>query len=134
MNNINWKNASPEQKNFWDRNKGKIAWNTLTPFYFHGAIAASEFLVYAAAKYYIALEFSVFYLNASNVALQNLTLYDEANAVQVLYTKNSIYWDATAAGAKYLNNPIFLKNVSFSRIATNLLLYMRFNGYRLTIV
>jgi len=132
MNTLNWKNATPEQKNLWDNTRGLIAWNTITPMFYQGAIAGSEFLVYNAAKLYIALELEVIYHIALVGGAGTLFLYDIANVVNYAARNSCGFW--IGAAENDIDNSVLLKNLFFSRITTVNYSYMKFNGYRLTTI
>lgn len=132
MNTIDWKNATPEQINLWKRCSALIGWNTIIPIFYQGVIAASEFTVYNAAKLYIALEITA--LDVSTPILGYIELYNIANAINGHIGNSSIYWDVTAAAAKYANSSVTEKNIYFSRIVAAAYTNMKFNGYRLTTV
>ena len=97
-----WKNATPEQMNLWNLCNGLIAWNTITPLYYCGAVAGSEFLVYAATKIYICLEFCVNKTAAASATVGQAQFYDVANAVFMFTQNNAIGWDTTAAAYKFM--------------------------------
>ena len=129
------RNASPDQLLLWRHASGVIAWNTIVPLYFAGAIAGSEFLVYNAAKLYICLDATFQYSTPAAVTnLALMTIRKEADVICGYYTNGHPVWDTTAAALKYTHNPIFLQNFYFCRIEASLFSYMKFNGYRLNIV
>jgi hypothetical protein len=131
MNSIEWQGATPEQYNLWDKVIPLLVGvQTITPLFFIGAVAASEFLTYDVKKLYIALELSSGQYTLA-AAVNIIALFNEAN-VQSYTTCNLVpAWDTTAALMKYANNEILLKNVYFSRLTCGQ--YIRFNGYRITI-
>jgi hypothetical protein len=134
MNTLSWKNATPEQKNFWNLTKIRlVGWNTITPLFFGGAIAASEFLIYDAAKLYIALELEITG-QVVTATVGSITFYNEANVAGRVMTNESLAWDVTAAAFKMQTNPIMLKNQYFGRIVVTQYASMKFNGYRLNII
>jgi hypothetical protein len=125
MNTLDWKNATPEQLNFWRIAKGKLAYATITPMFYCGVIAASEFLTYDATKLYIALEleFCGFISNASQSQVQ---LYDESNAQNFMLCN-----DFTYAVNIFMANNLQVKNHYFGRFSVININYMKFNGYKL---
>ena len=135
MNAEDWRNATPEQINFWNQVKGKIAWNTITPMYYQGAIGGSEFLTYAATKLYIALEveFSAPHIPPT-ASTPNITLRDEADVIDFYVAHSDFEFKPTDSTLAYYLKLFRLQNVYFSRIETTLFSVMRFNGYKLTIV
>lgn len=127
MNTFDWRNASPEQFNFWKLASAKLAYTTITPMFFEGAIAGSEFLTYDAAKLYIALEIQ-FGPAAIDATSNNVSFYDEANVLCYAFANNTILYNA----ANYFNgNSGLIKNIYFGRIITTDINYLIFNGYRL---
>jgi hypothetical protein len=130
MNTHDWINATPEQFNLWKLVNGLIAWTTITPLYYQGAIAASEFLTYAAGKLYIALEFEAG-AGSLDVANGNIVFYDMANSINFYSWNTAIVWNTTGAAVNYLVSNIVNKNIWFSRINKTNYTYMKFNGYRL---
>jgi len=132
MNLQSWINATPEQINFWNQVKGIIAWNTITPLFYQGTIAGSEFTAYDADKLYIALELSASSSTGFGTSAGTIALYDELNAVSFYGRNNDI--GLTAADVKtYTINNVVLKNVYFGRIVVGSLTQMVFNGYRLDV-
>jgi hypothetical protein len=120
--------------NLWRHIPTIFAYNTITPLVYENVIAGSEFVTYAATKLYVAEEFVATRVGVPNVDLGYVTLYDVANAVCFSFDETALAWDTTAAGFKYSALGIIHKNLFFSRIATNLYVYIKFIGYRLTIV
>ena len=116
-----WRNATPEQHNLWRQASALIAWNTITPIFYQGTTFGTEFLVYDAAKLYIALEFMPMY----NAAIVSIDLYNIANAVF-----SQILSGAIGTGLQEYN----VKNCYFSRILPSAACYIKFNGYRLTTI
>ena len=134
MRTVLWKNATPEQINFWNLCNGLLAgWNTITPLFYQGAIAGSEFLTYNVAKLYIALELDVSTGTAIGVNECHVNLHNMADAAIIRFKNNSIALTA-ADVANFAGNTLFLKNVYFSRIDVFTYDSMRFNGYRLNVV
>jgi len=134
MNSLDWKNADPTQKVFWNLSNVRIAWNTITPMLFDAAVAGSEFLVYNAAKYYIGLEVNCYGNGVAVAAAGYITFYDPADAISLLSYNNNAVWDTTAAALKYICNPINAHNIAFSRVVVSTYTRFKFIGYKLTIV
>jgi hypothetical protein len=133
MNTINWKNATPEQKNLWDYARTLIAWTTITPIFYTGTNIASEFLTYNAGKLYIALELEIA-SQTIHATLPLVQMYDMANANHFNLSNNQLAWDTTAAAFKYFPNYVAIKNFYFSKLVFSAtLIYMKFNGYRLNV-
>ena len=129
-----WRNAKPEQLNFWNCVKGKIAWNTITPLYYQGAIPGSEFLTYNAGKLYVALEAEFSASCMSPTALIPLiTFRDEANVTDFYICSSDLEYVPSDDTAEYYLKFFSLRNFYFSRIEVNVFATMRFNGYRLNV-
>jgi len=133
MNTPNWKNATPEQLNLWNIAKTKIGYSSITPLYFMGSIAGSEFNTYDANKIYISLESIFSCTGGTNANFGEVTLYDEINVSRTIVANNAPFWQVTMAGDYFQINPVALKNVWFSRISGALYDVMIFNGYRLNV-
>lgn len=127
MKTIDWKNATPEQINFWKRCEGLIAWTTITPLYYEGLVAGSEFLTYNAGKLYIALE-----MKAANrtVAASYMWLFNMAN-VEVFTLVDLKMTDTAGPVVQYATVSVCC--VYFSRIVVQTLDQIIFNGYRLNV-
>jgi hypothetical protein len=104
------------------------------PLFYEGAIAGTEFLVYAATKLYLTLDFCIVYSagQAATTVGLNCIFYNEANAICLYIFNNCPVWDTTAAVLKYTNNPNNIKNLYFSRFSSTMN-YIKFNGYRITL-
>ena len=134
MLTINWKNATPEQLVLYQHLNHTFDITVIEPLYYQGTIAGSEFLIYDPTKIYLALELNVNGAHAAvNDILANIQITDVGDAVIGIYYENNPYWDATAASIKLTSRTIFLKNFYFYRFIAAQFLYMKFNGYRLTI-
>ena len=57
MNSVDWKNATPEQKNLWKYASSLIAYTTITPLFYNGPLVGSEFSVYNAGNNCICLDY-----------------------------------------------------------------------------
>jgi hypothetical protein len=102
--------------------------------YYQGDIAATEFLTYAATKLYICYNLQLgFNTGSANTVPASFVLYNEANVNSLLQLNNAPVWDTTAAALKYNNNNVFNENLYFSRIVVNQFIFIRFNGYRITL-
>jgi hypothetical protein len=125
MNTLDWINATPEQKNFWKLASAKLAYATITPMFYQGVIAGTEFLTYDAAKLYIALELE-FGAAASAASQSSIGLYDETNTLSFNPAN-----DYTYAVNIFIGNSFAGKNYYFSRFITVNIANMKFNGYKL---
>lgn len=134
MNSIEWKGATPEQYNLWNKVLPLLVGvQTITPLCFTGWIAGSEFLTYDVKKLYIGLDVNFSINTAPTSGPAYINLYDPANAVNLWLLNQSGFWDATAAAVKYVPNNIPVKNIWFSRFTATLYNYINFNGYKITI-
>jgi len=123
-----------EQKNLLRHIRTIFAFNTVAPLYYMGVVAASEFLVYDAAKLYLALEFGATYAGIASTGIKYCSFYNEADAVCFGLVANSIAYDSAGSQIIYLGNSAFINNLYFSRVVATGYLHIKFNGYRLTIV
>jgi hypothetical protein len=128
MDTLNWRYATPEQKNFWDLVKGKIAYTSITPLYYMGVCAGSEFETYNAGKLYVGLEMAVDGC-AANATVAILTFYNEANTASFQMMSESGYY--TGAAVNYVGNTVQMANVYFGRVVISNYGKIKFNGYRL---
>jgi hypothetical protein len=132
MNTVEWRNATPEQRNFWAYLSAKFNILTVTPLCYQGSIAGSGgLIVYDAHILYFAL--SAVWSGTSYGSLTYGTVYNEANAVSLYFQNGGGYWDATLAGAKEYANDIKHENFYFSRVSAFIYDSFQFNGYKLTI-
>ena len=114
MQTISWKNESPERKILWDYASALIAYSTITPLYFQGLIAGSEFLTYNAGKLYIALQLNVGFGGIPNATIFYFRRYNMADVSMSDITNSCTYWDTTAAAPKHVGNLIQLTNTWFN--------------------
>jgi hypothetical protein len=134
MISADWKNSTPEQNNLWKKAFSLNAFTTVTPLYYVGVIAGSEFETYNAGKLYVALELISWPVNAIPVSpIGGLQIYDQLNAYMTTLVNCTLIWDATAAAYKGTIQGVEYHNFYFSRVTKNLAENMKFNGYRLTI-
>jgi len=138
MNNIYWKNATPEQHIAWDYVYGiadALGAVAITPLFYQGAITAAEFETYSVNKLYLALQMNLAGVGASIMQSHGEWIfYDEANAINY-NTENQIeVWNDTGAAYNILANDLCIKNIYFSRVAgAARAVYIKFIGYRLDI-
>jgi hypothetical protein len=132
MNSVDWKNATPEQKNLWKYASSLIAYTTITPLFYNGPLVGSEFSVYNAGKLYIAIDG---FCSAGGVSVVRgqVLLYDMANAITMSIENNSLVWNVTTAAINYQIDTAYIKNNWFSRISLVAYNYICFNGYRLNV-
>ena len=131
MNSNDWKNATPEQKNIWRYVRTLIAYNTITPIYYMGAIAASEFLTYNVGKLYFALEMGFSYDSGGGPCYG--WLYNQANVLSYTLQINTISYNTTISTMVFNGNTVETKNKYFGRVANQIFNQFYFNGYRLNV-
>jgi phosphate starvation-inducible membrane PsiE len=102
--------------------------------YYICAVAATEFLTYAATKMYICLNLNASYLSAPiNAATKYVSLYNAADAIYYNFNNNAIIYEAVVVSYFRTNNHSDLRNVIFSRLAFSNLDSIIFVGYRVTL-
>jgi hypothetical protein len=128
MITLDWKNATPEQINLWRIASAKIAYNTITPLNFVGAIAGTEYLTYNAGKLYIVL-----YLCLCSNAPGGQVL-TAAELIRDELDNISFYaYNTCVAGANFIYNQVVFKNIYFSHLSGGWTTHLIFNGYRLNV-
>jgi len=130
---IYFKNSSEKFKNLWNFANQLIAWTTITPIFYTGAIAGSEFLTYNAGKLYIALELEFQPLGSANVGASYITLHGIGDVVMVYPSFDTIAYNTTTLAINFKGVELCLYNYYFTRIASSLYTGMKFNGFRLTV-
>jgi hypothetical protein len=135
MENIEWTNSTPEQRNFWNLCNGLIAWNQITPLYYDGLLAGSEFGIYIATKLYMAFELNLqFNSMPANATPGGVNLMNLVNVSKAILTNNHPVWNTTTAAVYYCNGEVSAVNVWFSRLTATNYQRLKFNGYRLDII
>jgi len=125
--------ATPEQKILWNYlflEYGERI--SISQFCFFGSLTG-ELSVYSANKLYFAYEIDYSGFSGSQNISSNLVLYSPANVAYFYMSGEKPYWDATAAGLRYIVNETQRKNWLFSRLATNNINFIKFVGYRIGI-
>lgn len=123
------KNATPEFKNLFRSILPIFAYTAITPVYYMGAIAASEYVTYDANKLYVALNFKLSYGSLTDVN-PYLNIYNEADVLKFVAADTSVLYNVTPY---YRSNYFDIDNIYFSRIGVNgTPAQMIFNGYKLT--
>lgn len=127
--------ATLEQRILWDHVKGFFAYTTITPVFYMGPIAGSEFITYLNTKLYIALELAISFDLVGGVSgVPGINIYNEANLQKGTLFNLSAYWDPTVvAMQKQLVNQIKTKNFYFGRIEASVYGNLIFCGYRLNV-
>lgn len=127
-----FRGASPEFLNLWRHASALLAGvQTITPVFFMGAIAGTEYLTYDAKKLYIAFYVVASYNSSTSFGIVNS--YNEANAISAQATNNSAYWNATTAAVNSSSNKLELHNLYFSRLLFSGYTYLLFNGFKITV-
>jgi hypothetical protein len=132
MNTLSLNLATPEQKIAIDMALSLLAGvQTITPLFYQGVIAGSEFLTYDAKKLYACL-YACVSGGPTNASSRFLNVYDETNTLSSSFT-NSV--SSGQAGPSFTQpNDIKVKALYFSRIlSTNGYVYIHFIGYKITI-
>jgi hypothetical protein len=134
MNSIEWKNATPAQHNLWKNASALIAYNDIQPLFYFDNPVGSEFLTRSVDKIYICLEFFA----CSSQAIPQLNpvtiyFYDNNGGTQQIINNFDVYYQT---GYKYNAQPFYLENFWFGQleIAFGSFSYIKFNGYRLSIM
>jgi hypothetical protein len=129
MNTFLWRNATPEQLNLYNLVIAKLtAPVTITPQYFNGANAASEWATYVAKKIYLTLALIIDY-QVAGAALPSVAIYDENNALVDTFTNANGFY--TGAAVNYIGNTLILNNLYFGKIVLTGYTNIKFNGYKL---
>lgn len=130
----NLKYASPETLLLWNYLRSTFAITAITPLYFQGAIAGSEFLTYAADKLYFCVNGKFNGSTAGPVgAGATITLYNETNAISMYLQNTSMSWNTSTTAQQFTVNLLDVNSVYFSRLTNSQYTYMIFNGYSLTL-
>jgi hypothetical protein len=134
MNTESWKYATPQQHNLYRYVKSLLVGvQTITPLFYEGTIAGSEFITYDAKKVYLCLEGWFSYGGVPENPNPYMILNNMLNATMCLISKTTAYWDVTAAAPKWSPVIMEVKNIWFSCVISSGYSYMQFNGYKITI-
>lgn len=124
------KAATPEQRLLWNDIFLKFGERcAISQYVFTGLLGGSRFASYTARRIFVSYECVLttnFPLTATS---SNLAIYDENNAA--IYSAGNLIpvWDVTAAAMRYIQNPVDLNNIYFSRIVQGSYLWIKFIGY-----
>jgi len=135
MINLNWKGATPTQLNLWGILSTYLVTpiTVIVPLHYQGPLAGSEFLNYAADKFYFILKMQLIpEVVTPAVAAKTMTFYDKNNNQQFKISHDISIWDTTAAAWKYKPTAFTIENIYFSRVAHTVDGNLIFDGYRLT--
>jgi hypothetical protein len=119
--------------NLWQYIPTIFAYNTIVPFHYCGGIGG-ELLVYDATKLYVGYFLELSSLLPAAGGVPACSLYNQANVLMFNTNNCSPVWNTTVAVVQYMGRALTISTLWFSRIEVNIINYMRFNGYRLTIV
>jgi hypothetical protein len=133
MITLDWKNATTEQINLWKYASGLIAYTTITPLYYDGTIAGSEFLIYNVGKLYVALNLKAMNAGVANINFPYIQTFNNLNALKDSFNNTMILYNSVSSVEEYMGNMIDVDNIYFSRIVSGNYIYMCFNGYRLNV-
>jgi len=133
--------TTPEQANllehFYRQFDNRSAVNRriidVNPLYYQGVIAGTEFLVYDATKLYICYELAASYSVSDCVLVSGIVFfYNEGNVISFSVSNNQPVYNPVVLN--YIILPDFIKNIYFSRVAFTNYNYVKFNGFRVTLV
>jgi hypothetical protein len=131
MLTLDWRNATPETINAYRMLTAVFpAAQTITPVFYGGLIAGSEFLTYNANKMYFCLNIRVGFSAVPGVGSGFLKFKNENDVYSMVISNNQAIYSLVPA-LNYNPLPIETKDLYFSRIEVAIYTYMFFNGYRL---
>jgi hypothetical protein len=134
MNTESWKYATAAQHNLYRFVKTLLVGvQTITPLYYEGATAGSEFLTYDAKKIYICLEATFGFLGSASATAGQVITYNVANAGMNTMQNDIAFYNPTTLSYNYYPQDIINYNFWFSRVAVTLYSSLKFNGYKITI-
>lgn len=132
--------TTPEQEilltHFYNQFDNRSAANrqiiNVESLFYQGAIAGTEFLVYAATKLYICYNMNLNNLVAEYATYPHCLIYDEGNNLINSVSNTVIGWNGIAFNRAF--NNIITYNFYFSRIGVIDIARFSFNGYRITLI
>lgn len=134
-------NMTPEQKimmsSFYSTFDNRSAANkkiiNIEPLYFNGSVSISEFYIYSINKMYCALylSFSTDPAHIESAAPIAITLYDENTIISQYFNNQNSIFNVTE---KFITNSLFSINDIFSVITVTNTIYIKFIGYRITLI
>lgn len=133
MNTRDWENANAEQRNLWHIAQTLIVYTTITPVYYQGPAAGSEFVTYNAGKVYICLAFNYQWQGPASPLCEAINFHNMADVSTMQHLCAVPFWDVTAAVVKYTATMFLMNNFWFSRISYTYGGTLIFNGYRLNV-
>ncbi len=127
------KSASPEQKIMWNNLFLRYGERlSLSPLYYIGIHAGSEFITYKVGTMYVAYSLVPSGTGAAGVTPTLVTLYDESNNVSNYINGQNALFDQTANVNEYAARYTNAENIVFSRAVVQNYTAIKFIGYRLT--
>jgi len=96
--------------------------------------AAVQLIPYVANVLYLCLEFTIVGTDFSDLVPTWCTLYNENDLASYVLTNGVISFDPVAAAPNYMGNNAELKNFYFSHIAPSNVGYIKFNGFKVTLL
>lgn len=127
------KAADPEQRIMWNNLFLEFGERiSLSPLFYQGASAGSEFLVFKAGILYVAYNLRGAGTGAAIATNHLISLYDRNNVVTYYSNQSVSYFDSVAAAAKYSLIGLDHKNLTFSRLVLQNMTSLRFIGYRIS--
>ena len=133
-------NCSPEfkllTKWFYQTFNNRSAANreiiNVEPIYYQGAVAGSEFTVYAATKLYL-VHYVATTVAQGGVVVPGIQLFDEADAAIGTIGNCASYFDTVAVAQRSVANTLNLAPIYFSRLVGQGITGIIFIGYRITL-
>ena len=128
------KNATAREKIIWNN-----VFNTfgervaVSPFYFCGDAAGTEFMTYNARRLYFVLEFE---MEPTMIALNpcNIAIYDHLDNYIMAYCNIGAFWVSGGVPDYFINNVIKVENFLMSRFEVyNGSTYIKLLGFKLGI-
>lgn len=105
----------------------------IEPLSYQGTIAGSEFLTYAITKLYLCLELQ-FTTETIGLSDLTLTLYNENNVIfSILSNQFASRRLGGSPQTRMCGRYLYTKNFYFSRFVQANILYINFQGYRITL-
>ena len=102
---------------------------TITPLFYQGVIAGSEFGIYNANKLYLLNRLSA--SAPGGGAVGYIYLYDETNTLFRVFANNCAYWNGTTLAPNYSYNDLIHKDMYFARVTQSGYSSITFIGYRI---
>lgn len=142
LQNLLRPNTTPEQEllleHFYSRFDNGSAANkrivNVEPLFYQGAIAGTEFLVYAATKMYICYNIALSTSAGITITIDYGEFYNESNIISLYLRNDHVFWDVAVNDVRYARQTLELSNFIFSRFVPSVINYISFVGYRVTLI